>query len=179
MKSRRTSRSFTLVSSVCSFSGCVWNVSLLSPSYLCTVMAPSVFSVLPHVLKILRSSAQSFSTWQSPKPGRNAHLTAWFILSPTQAAAQKNPLFRDSRWDLQRPPRLLEENRTSPQGSPQGFEDHGCSMSLSSLLGTLQMCCKDRRDFTTGFPTSSWAFLPANILRAQHSKCHSVLKLSC
>ena len=70
---------------------------------------------------------------------------------------------------------LLEENRTSSQG----FEDHGCSVSLSSLLGTLQMYCKDKRDFTMGFPTSSWAFLPANILRPQHSKSHLALKLSC
>lgn len=114
MKSPRTSNSFTLLSSGCPFSGCVWNANLLSPSRLFTVMAPSVIGILPRVLKILRSQgSHSLScvisitlrfTWQSPKPGRNAHLTAWFILSPTQAAAQKNPLFRDSRWDLQCPP---------------------------------------------------------------------------
>lgn len=152
-------------------------------------MAPSVFSVLPHVLKLLSSSAQSFSflcdKHHSPfhlaKPQTWQKRTFNCLIYP-----QPNPGCRTGRPPpVQRLPlrplessvlqRLLEENRTSSQG----FKGQGCSMPLSSLLGTLQMCCIDRRDFTMGFPTSSWAFLPANILRAQHSKCHFVLKLSC
>ena len=104
------------------------------------------------MLKILRSSAQSFSflcdKHHSPfhlaKPQTWQKRTFNCLIYP-----QPNPGCRTGRPPpVQRvplrppgPPTLLEENRTSPQG----FEDHGCSMSLSSLLGTLQMCCKDRR----------------------------------
>ena len=149
---------------------------------------PFCQSILPPALKILPSSAQSFSF------PRDKHHSPFHLAKPQTwqkrtfnclIYPQPNPGCR-----TRRPPPVQSLQLRPPESSGcfwkrtalphRASRTRGCSRSLSSLLGALQMCCKDGRDFPMGFPPpSSWAFLLANILRAQHSKCRSVLKLFC
>lgn len=149
---------------------------------------PFCHSILPRALKILRSPAQPFpfpcdkhhSPFHSAKPQTRQKRTFNCLIYP-----QPNPGCRTGR------PPPVQSLSLRPLESSGCFwkrtalphrasRTRGCSRSFSSLLGTLQMCCKDGRDFLMGFPPpSSWAFLLANILRVQHPKCRLVLKLFC